>query len=132
MKWSEIGLILLAISAVAGLFTVVTGEQPIVEIENDTPEETDPLHLLERDIAEVCCGSGFREVPSASPDTIVRSMDLLDSVSVHKANLYITRTLQNHGFDHLVTYSDPERGLSFICHTPDGEPLRFELYNINR
>jgi hypothetical protein len=132
MKWSEIGLILLAVSAVAGLFTVVTGEQQIVEIDRDTPEETGPLRLLERDIAEVCYGSAFREVPSASPDTIVRSMDLLDTVSIHQANLYITRTLRNHGFDHVVTYSDPERGLSFICHTPDGEPLRFELYDIDR
>lgn len=124
MKWSEIGLILLALAAVAGLFSVVSGGQQIVANEDGT---TDPLLLVEHDFAEICFGSGFRDVPSASADTIVKSMDLLNTVSVHQANLYITRTLRSRGFDHVVTYLVPNRGLSFVCHTPDGEPLRFEL-----
>jgi len=131
MKWSETGLILLAFSAVVGLFTVVTGAQEIVENENAIPEETGPMALIERDFAVICCGSGFRDVPSASADTIVKSMDLLDTISVHQANLYITRILRRHGFDHVVTYLVQERGLSFLCHTPDGDPLRFELNNTN-
>jgi len=132
MKWSEIGLIILALAAVAGLFSVVTGGQKTIEGEDRIPEETDPLVLLERDFAQICCGSGWREVPSASTDTIVKSMDLLDTVSVHQANLYITRTLQSHGFGHVVTYLVPGTGLSFLCHTPDGEPMRFELNDTSR
>ena len=58
-------------------------------------------------------------------------MDLLDTISVHQANLSITRILRRHGFDHVVTYLVQERGLSFLCHTPDGDPLRFELNNTN-
>ncbi len=127
MKWSEIGLIILALAAVTGLFSVVTGGQETIENEDRIPEETDPLVLLERDFAQICCGSGWREVPSASTDTIVKCMDLLDNVSVHQANLYITRTFLSHGFDHIVTYHVPGRGLSFLCHTPDGKPMRFEL-----
>ncbi len=127
MKWSEIGLILLALAAVAGLFSVVAGGHENVENQDGIPEVTDPLLLIERDIAVICCGSGFRNVPSASADTIVKSMDLLDSISMHQANLYVTRTLRSHGFDHVVTYIVPGRGLSFLCHTPDEEPLRFEL-----
>mgnify|MGYP001091226224 CR=1 FL=1 len=132
MKMSEIGLIILAVMAVTGLFTVVTTEQEIIEKTESIPEETDPLMLLEHDLSVICYGAGFREVPSASADTIVRSMDLLDTVSVHKANLYVTRTLRDHGFDHVVTYVVPDRGYSFICHTPDGEPLRYELNNTSR
>ncbi len=132
MKWSEIGLIILALAAVAGLFSVVTGGQETIQDEDGIPEETDPLILIERDFAEICYGSGFREVPSASADTIVKSMDLLDTISIHKANLYITRTLRSHGFGHVVTYLVPGRGLSFICHTPDGEPMRFDLNDTSR
>ncbi|NOQ21188.1 MAG: hypothetical protein GQ565_00885 [Candidatus Aegiribacteria sp.] len=132
MKWSEIGLIILALAAVAGLFSVVTGGQETIEGEDGVPEETNPLMLIERDFAEICCGTGFRDVPSASADTIVKSMDLLDTISVHQANLYITRTLRSHGFGHVVTYRVPDRGLSFLCHTPDGEPMRFELNDTSR
>lgn len=132
MKWSEIGLIILAVAAVAGLFSVVAGGQEIVENENEIPEETNPLILIERDFAAICCGYGFRDVPSASTDTLVKSIDLLDTVSVHRANLYITRTLSSHGFNHVVTYLVPDRGLSFLCHTPAGEPLRFELNDTSR
>ncbi|MEN8208263.1 MAG: hypothetical protein ABFR50_03325 [Candidatus Fermentibacteria bacterium] len=132
MKWSEIGLIILALSAVAGLFSVVTGGHDTIETEDAVPEVTDPMILLERDLSQICCGSGWRDVPSASTDTIVKSMDLLDSVSVHQANLYITRTLRDHGFGHAVTYLVPETGLSFLCHTPDGEPMRFELNDTSR
>ena len=132
MKLSEIGLILLALVAVAGLFSVVTGGQETGVNDDGIPEETDPLILIERDFATICCGSGFRDVPSASADTIVKSMDLLNTVSVRQANLYITRTLSSHGFDHVVTYLVPDRGLSFLCHTPDGEPLRFELNDTSR
>ena len=132
MKWSEIGLIILALAAVAGLFSVVTGGQETIEYEDRIPEETDPLVLLERDFAQICCGSRWREVPSASTDTIVKSMDLLDTVSVHQANLYITRALHSHGFGRVVTYLVPEMGLSFICNTPEGEPMRFELNDTSR
>lgn len=132
MKWSEIGLIILALTAVAGLFSVVTGGQETIEDGGGIPEETDPLMLIEHDFAEICFGSGFRDVHSTSADTIVKSMDLLNTISVHEANLYITRTLSSHGFDHVVTYLVPGRGLSFLCHTPDGEPLRFELNDTSR
>ena len=132
MKWSEIGLIILALSAVAGLFSVITGGQQTIEYEDSIPVETDPLALLEHDFAQICFGSGWREVPSASTDTIVKSMDLLDTISVHQANLYITRTLRIHGFSHVVTYLVPDTGLSFLCHTPDGEPIRFELNDTSR
>ncbi|MCK4806041.1 MAG: hypothetical protein KAT09_00270 [Candidatus Aegiribacteria sp.] len=132
MKRSEIGLILLTLGAFAGLFSVVTDGQETAPNEDGIPVETDPLMLIERDFAVICCGPGFREVPSASADTIVKSMDLLDTISVHKANLYITRTLRSHGFNHVVTYLVPDRGLSFLCHTPDGEPLRFELNDTSR
>lgn len=132
MKLSEIGLIFLAAAAVIGLFSVVTAGQDIVENDNDLPEETDPLILLEHDFVIICIGSGLRDVPSASADTVVRSMDLLDTISLHQANLHITRTLRDHGFDHEVTYLVPDKGLSFLCHTLEGEPLRFELNNTSR
>lgn len=120
---------MLALSAVAGLFLVVTGRAvPVVEGE-DSPASTDPLELLEGDLAPVIYGPGFREVPTAPPDTIVRSMDLVDSITLHQANLHITRTLRDHDFQHLTTYRFPERGLSFICRTPEGYPLRLELNN---
>lgn len=132
MKWSEIGLIILALAAVAGLFSVVTGGRETIADADEIPAETDPLILLERDLSQICCGSGWRDVPSASTDTIVKSMDLLDTISVHRANLHITRTLRYNGFDHIVTYLVPGTGLSFLCHTPDGEPLRFELNDTSR
>jgi hypothetical protein len=132
MKLSEIGLILLAAAAVTGLFSVVTAGQEIVESETGFPEETDPMVLLEHDLTAVCIGSGLRDVPSASADTVVRSMDLMDTISVHQANLHITRTLREHGFEHVVTYLVPDKGLIFLCHTLDGEPLRFELNNTSR
>jgi hypothetical protein len=132
MKLSEIGLVLLAAAAVTGLISVVTTGQKIVENNNGFPEETDPQILLEHDFTEVCIGSGLRDVPSASADTVVRSMDLVDTISVHQANLHITRTLREHGFDHVITYLVPDKGLSFLCHTLEGEPLRFELNNTSR
>ncbi len=132
MKWSEIGLIILALTAVAGLFSVVTGGQETIADADEIPAESDPLILLERDLSQICCGSGWRDVPSASTDTIVKSMDLLDTISVHRANLHITRTLRDHGFGHVVTYLVPGTGLSFLCHTPGGEPMRFELNDTSR
>lgn len=132
MKLSEIGLILLAAAAVTGLFSVITAGQEIVENEIGFPEETDPMILLEHDFTAVCISSGLRDVPSASSDTVVRSMDLMDTISVHQANLHITRTLREHGFDHVVTYVVPDKGLAFLCHTLEGKPLRFELNNTSR
>ena len=132
MKWSEIGLIILALAAVAGLFSVVAGGGETAADADESPEETDPLTLLERELSQICCGSGWRDVPSASTDTIVKSMDLLDTISIHRANLHITRTLRYHDFGHVVTYLVPGTGLSFLCHTPDGEPMRFELNDTSR
>lgn len=127
MKLSEIGLVILAFAAVTGFFVVVAGGREIAENENGIPEETDPLVLIERDFAEICCGSVFRAVQTASADTMVVSMDLLDTISVNLANLRVTRAFRSRGFDHVVTYLVPDKGLSFLCHTPDGEPVRFEL-----
>jgi len=132
MKWSEIGLILLAVSAIAGLFSVVTGDSEVITDNRIVPEETDPLTLLEEDFSTICFGSGLRDVPSASADTIVRAMDLIDNISIHQANLHITRALSARDFDHVVTYAIPDAGLSFLCHTHEGEPLRFELYDTSR
>jgi hypothetical protein len=131
MRLSEIGLLLLAAAAVAGLFVVVTGHETVVPEQEEVPMPTDPLELLELDLAPVMYGPGFRDVPSAPPDTIVKSMDLVDGVSLSQANLHITRTLSEHGFPHTVTYRIPGRGLSFVCRTPGGTPLRLELYNTN-
>lgn len=128
MRWSEIGLLALAAVAVTGFFLVVTGQRPTLTEEQGVPELTDPLDLLERDLSGVIYGPGFREVPSASQDTIVKSMDLMESLPLARANLHITRTLREHGFGHSVTYR-VDSGLSFICHTPEGEPLRLELNN---
>lgn len=128
MRWSEIGLLAVAAAAVTGFFLVVTGQRPIVPEEEGPPVLTDPLDLLERDLSGVIYGPGFREVPSASPDTIVKSMDLVDSLPLARANLHITRALGQRGFGHSITYR-VETGLSFICHTPEGEPLRLELNN---
>ncbi len=132
MKWSEIGLIILALAALAGLFSVVTGGQETIADADEIPAESDPLILLERDLSQICFGSGWRDVPSASTDTIVKSMDLLDTISIHRANLHITRTLRYHSFGHVVTYLVPDKGLSFLCHTPDGDPMRFELNDTSR
>ncbi|MFO8183729.1 MAG: hypothetical protein R6U39_06095 [Candidatus Aegiribacteria sp.] len=128
MRWSEIGLLALAAAAVTGFFLVVTGHGPVPPEEEGTPVLTDPLDLLERDLSGVIYGPGFRDVPSASTDTIVRSMDLVDSLPLARANLYITRALRERGFGHSITYREIS-GLSFICHTPEGEPLRLELNN---
>jgi hypothetical protein len=130
MKWSEIGLLLLAVAAVAGFFIVVTSsQQPISVLHEETEESDEPLDLLEGDLSSVIYGPGFREVPAAPPDTIVRSMDLVDSISLHHANLIVSRALRTRGFDHVITYRIPDRGLSFVCHTPEGQPLRLELNN---
>lgn len=128
MRWSEIGLLVLAAAAVSGFFLVVTGQRPTAAEEEEVPVLTDPLDLLERDLSGVIYGPGFREVPSASSDTIVRSMDLVEGLPLARANLNITRALRQRGFGHTITYR-VERGLSFICHTPEGEPLRLELNN---
>lgn len=129
MRLSEIGLLLLAASAVAGLFLVVTGERVVVRTEEQETDPLDPIQLLERDLSHLMYGPGFRDVPAAPPDTIVRSMDLVDSIPLHQANLAITRALTDNGFGHYVTYTVPGRGLSFICSTPEGDPMRLELNN---
>ncbi len=101
MRWSEIGLVLLAVSAISGLFLVVsTQRQPVPRTTEETQHVTGPLEQLEADLASVIYGPGFREVPAAPPDTIVRSMDLVDSVSIHQANLLISRALERRGFSH--------------------------------
>lgn len=128
MRWSEIGLLALAAAAVTGFFLVVTGQRPALPEEEGAPVLTDPLDLLERDLSGVMYGPGFREVPAAPPDTIVKSMDLVDSLPLTRANLHITRALRQRGFAHSITYR-VDRGLAFICHTPEGEPLRLELNN---
>jgi len=133
MRWSEIALVLLAAAAVAGFFIVVTGSQPVSgTVPREEEEELQPLDLLERDLAALCYGDGFRPVPAATGDTLVRSMDLLDSIPPRQANLHFSRILREHGFQHRITYSVPGMGLSFHCATPDGEPLRLELMTQSR
>lgn len=128
MRWSEAGLILLLIAVLAGLFVMVTREQTL-QLSDTSEEESsaDPLKQIEEDFAAVCYGSSFRSVPSTAGDTLVHSMDLLSTVSMHQANLIITRALALHGFNHIVTLAPPDNGLSFICSTPEGRPVRFEL-----
>lgn len=133
MKWRETGLILLSMAAFAGLFVVITVKEAF-QPDNGAQEEViyDPLGLLEQEFSTVCYGSQFRIIHPASGDTLVRSMDLIDSISIHQANLIITRALDRHGFNHVVTYSTPDKVLSFICHTAGGQPVRFELNDIHR
>ncbi|OPL18810.1 MAG: hypothetical protein AVO35_12905 [Candidatus Aegiribacteria sp. MLS_C] len=129
MRLSEIGLLLLAASAVAGLFLVVTGQRIAMPSTEGTSTEEDPVLLLEADLARLMYGTGFRDVPAAPPDTMVRSMDLVDSISIRRANLEITRALERRGFFHSVTYIVAGKGLSFVCTTPAGSPFRLELNN---
>lgn len=129
MRLSEIGLLLLAASAVAGLFLVVTGERIAMPAAEGPALQDDPVSLLEEDLTRLMYGTGFRDVPSAPPDTMIRSMDLVDSVSIRRANLEITRALQARGFHHSVTYIVTGKGLSFVCATPEGSPFRLELNN---
>lgn len=133
MTWSKAGLILLSIAVFAGLFVMVSQEQKI-QLSDTAQEETeiDPLRLIEEDFAAVCYGSSFRSVSSASGDTLVKSMDLLSTVSIHQANLLITRSLARRGFNHIVTLSAPDRGLSFLCITSQDQPVRFELNSATR
>ncbi|MCD4847559.1 MAG: hypothetical protein K8R76_05150 [Candidatus Aegiribacteria sp.] len=133
MTWSEVGLILLSIAVFAGLFVMVSQDQKLQPTDT-TQEETerDPFRQIEEDFAAICYGSGFRPVSSASGDTLVKSMDLLNSVSIHKANLLLTRSLARNGFNHIVTFAAQDRGLSFLCHTPQGQPVRFELNSTTR
>ncbi len=133
MTWSEAGLILLSIAVFAGLFVMVSQEQNI-QLSGTAQDETeiDPLGLIEEDFAAVCYGSSFRSSYSASGDTLVRSMDLLSTVSIHHANLIITRSLARHGFNHIVTLAAPDRKLSFLCHTSHDRPVRFELNSTTR
>lgn len=133
MRFGEFGLILLVILAFTGLYIVVSKVQTYQPVlEEDVPEADDPLSMLEEDFATVCYGTEFRAVPSAGGDTLVRSMDLRDSISIHQANLHLTRALAAHGFQHSVTHYDPGRGLTFVCIAPDGRPARFELYDLVR
>ncbi|MBD3278371.1 MAG: hypothetical protein GF388_08730 [Candidatus Aegiribacteria sp.] len=133
MKWSETGLLLLALAAVLGLFLVVTGNgsaEQSLAADEEIPEE--PLSGIESDFAQICFGSSFRDVPSASSDTIVKSMDLLDSIPLRQANLHITRSLRNRGIQHVLTRMLPQRGLAFLCLSREDQPLRFELNNTRR
>ena len=133
MKRSEAGLILLSIAVLAGLFVMITREQHL-QLSDTVQEESaiDPLRLIEEDFTAVCYGSSFRSLSSASGDTLIKSMDLLSTVSIHQANLLITRSLERHGFNHVVTLVTPDRGLSFLCHTYQDQPVRFELNNTTR
>lgn len=133
MKWSETGLLLLASAAVVGLFLVVTGSGGTGQYQTDEEEVSeDPLSGIESDFAQICFGASFRDVPSASSDTVVKSMDLLESVPLRQANLHITRSLSNRGIQHVLTRMIPQRGLAFLCLSQDGRPLRFELNNTRR
>jgi hypothetical protein len=133
MTWSEAGLILLSIVAFAGLFVMVSQEQNF-QLSDTTQEEhtIDPFRLIEEDFAAVCYGSSFKQGYSESGDTLVKSMDLLSEESIHQANLSITRSLAQHGFNHIVTLAAPDRGLSFLCHTSQNQPVRFELNSTTR
>lgn len=126
MRLSEIGLLLIAAAAVAGLFLVVTAQRQYLDRTDEGNERPDPVSLLERDLAGINLAPGFREVPAAPPDTVVRSMTPGGSVSERQANLHITRALEANGFDHIVTYR-VEKGLVFLCHTPEGWPFRLYL-----
>lgn len=133
MTWSEAGLILLSIAVFAGLFVMVSQEQKF-QLSDTAQEEQaiDPFRPIEEDFAAICYGSSFRSIYSASGDTLVKSMDLLSTVSIHKANLIITRSLARHGFNHIVTLAEPNSGLSFLCHISEDQPVRFELNSTTR
>lgn len=128
MTWGEAGLILLSIAVFAGLFVMVSQEQNL-QLSDIAQEETeiDPFRPIEEDFAAICYGSSFRSAFTASGDTLLKSMDLLSTISIHKANLLITRSLARHGFNHIVTLTAPDRGLLFLCHTSQDQPVRFEL-----
>ncbi len=128
MRWSEAGLILLSIAVLAGLFVMVTQEQTL-RLSDTSQEEPaiDPLRQIEEEFAAICYGSSFRSLSSATGDTLVQSMDLLSTIPMHQANQIITRSLARHGFNHVVTLTTPDSGLSFLCLTSQNQPLRFEL-----
>lgn len=134
MRFGEIGLILLVLLAFTGLYVVVSRAHSYQPVREDEVQEesTDPLDLLEADFATLCYGNEFRVSSSAGGDTLVRSMDLRDSISIRQANLFLTRSLARHGFRHTITYYDHGRGLTFVCMTPDGQPARLELCDILR
>lgn len=133
MRFGEAGLVLLSLSAFAGLFVVISRAQTYQTVaEIMEPELSDPVLGLEADFASICYGSEFRLVPSAHGDTLVRSMDLRDGISIHQANLLLTRSLARHGFEHWITLYDPDQGISFHCITPDGQPARFDLFRTSR
>ena len=133
MTWGEAGFILLSIAVFAGLFVMISQEQKLQLSDAAQEEQTiDPFRSIEEDFAAICYGSSFRSVFSASGDTLVKSMDLLSTVSIHQANLLITRSLARHGFNHIVTLAAPDRGLSFICHTSQDQLVRFELNSSTR
>ncbi len=133
MTLSEAGLILLSIAVFAGLFVMVSQEQNLHLSDTAQEEQTiDPFRLIEEDFAAICYGSSFRSVSPAPGDTLVKSMDMLSTVSIHQANLIITRSLARHGFNHIVTLATPDRGLSFLCLTSQDQPVRFELNSTTR
>lgn len=133
MTWGEAGLILLSIAVFAGLFVMISQEQNF-QLSGTQQEETeiDSLGLIEEDFAAICYGSSFRSAYSASGDTLVKSMDLLSTVSIHQANLMITRSLARHGFSHVVTLAAPDSKLSFLCLTSQNQSVRFELNSATR
>ncbi|GEM_PF-2016709 len=133
MKWTDAGLLLLILSGIAGLVTVLTSPAPLIQRgESHLPEgPADPLDLLEREFATICYGETFK-TSGAAGDTLLRSMDLLRDIPVDEANLHITRSLARLGFQHHVTYADQALGLSFICTTPGGSPVRLVLITADR
>ncbi len=133
MTWSEAGLILLSIAVFAGLFVMVSQEQSL-QLSDTAQEEQmlDPFRLIEQDFAALCYGSSFRSISSPTGDTLIKSMDLLNTISIHQANLKITGSLARHGFNHIVTLATPDRGLSFLCRTSQDQPVRFELNSTTR
>lgn len=133
MTWSEAGLILLSIAVFVGLFVMVSREQSFQLSDTANEEQAiDPFGSIEEDFAAICYGSSFRSGYSASGDTLVKSMDLLSTVSIHEANLIITRSLARSGFNHIVTLTVQDRGLSFLCRTSQDQPVRFELSSSTR
>ncbi len=125
MKWGEIGVLLLIASGAVGLAVVLTMGAGAESLE-ESMEPADPLELLEEDLVRLMYGPGFRTVPAAPPDTLVRAMDLKDDIPLCQANLFITRSLRSRGFDHGFTVGG-DNGLTFVGTTPSGEPFRLEL-----
>lgn len=132
MKWTDAGLMLLVLSGIAGLVTVLASPSP-PQLSGDTaPQEpADPMDTLEAEFAEVCYGETFK-TSSTAGDTLIRSMDLLREVPQRQANLHISRAITNLGFHHEVTIANPALGLSFICTTPEGSPVRLDLITADR